>query len=42
MNVSSEVTEQAATDGGRKPTLRHRLEHTYRFIVAVALARAAG
>jgi methylenetetrahydrofolate reductase (NADPH) len=34
--------EQAATDGGRKPTLRHLLEHTDRFIVAVELVMSRG
>ena len=42
MNVPSEITEQAATDGGRKPTLRHLLEETDRFLVAVELVTSRG
>ena len=36
------VTEQVAVDSGRKPTLRHLLEETDRFLVAVELVTSRG
>ncbi len=42
MNVSPVTTEQVTAHGRRKPTLRHLLEDTDRFLVAVELVTSRG
>ena len=42
MSVSPATTEQVTADAWRKPTLRHLLEDTDRFLVAVELVTSRG
>ena len=42
MSVFSATSAQVTADGGRKPTLRHLLEDTDRFVVAVELVTSRG
>jgi len=42
MSVSSANSEQITADSRRKPTLRHLLEETDRFLVAVELVTSRG